>query len=149
MVYATRLELSETQIGLTFFDPLIAGRETSTNVVPNCLGSFLNQECHKRWFQWRHANRLTLHFSIKAEIVTHGLLKMCPRLEPQRHFEAACCSGIAISAVARVSCMSVCKTGPRPKPQHHFEVQALKNALSLGACRSKCARMFGGLLRVI
>ena len=61
-------------------------------------------------------------FYEKTEIVTNGLLKMCPRLEPQRHFEAACCSGIAISAVARVSCMSVCKMRPRPKPQHHFEV---------------------------
>ena len=58
----------------------------------------------------------------KSRNVPNGLLKMCPRLEPQRHFEAACCSGITISAVARVSCMSACKMRPRPKPQHHFEV---------------------------
>ena len=58
----------------------------------------------------------------KSRNVPNGLLKMCPRLEPQRHFEAACCSGIAVSAVARVSCMSVCKMRPRPKSQHHFEV---------------------------
>ena len=42
-------------------------------------------------------------FYEKTEIVTNGLLKMCPRLEPQQHFEAACCSGITILAVARVS----------------------------------------------
>ena len=76
------------------------------------------QECSKRWFRWRYVNRLTLRFSRKAEIVTNGLLKMCPRLEPQQHFEAACCSGITILAVARVSCMSVCKMRPRLEPQH-------------------------------
>ena len=37
----------------------------------------------------------------KSRNVPNGLLKMCPKLEPQRHFEAACCSGIAISAVVR------------------------------------------------
>ena len=47
------------------------------------------QECSKRWFQWRYVNRLTLHFSRRAEIVTNGLLKMCPRLEPQ-HDLAPC-----------------------------------------------------------
>ena len=62
-----------------------------------------NQECHKRWFQWRYVNRLTLHFSRKAEIVPNGLPKMCPRLEPQHHFEVACCNGIADVAMARVS----------------------------------------------
>ena len=51
----------------------------------------------------RGSDRLTLRFSRRAEIVTNGLLKMCPRLEPQQHFEAACCSGQAILAVARVS----------------------------------------------
>ena len=75
------------------------------------------QLCSKRWFQWRYVNRLTLQFSRKAEIVPNGLLKMCPRLEPQQHFEAACPSDIANLAVARVSCMSVCKMRPRPKPQ--------------------------------
>ena len=39
----------------------------------------------------------------KAEIVPNGLLKMCPRLERQQHFEAACCSGKTSSVVARVS----------------------------------------------
>ena len=61
-------------------------------------------------------------FYEKTEIVTNGLLKMCPRLEPQQHFEAACCSGITILAVARVSCMPVCKMCSRLKPQHHVEV---------------------------
>ena len=71
------------------------------------------QECSKRWFRWRHVNRLTLHFTTKAEIVTNGLLKMCPRLEPQQHFEAACCHGKASLAVARISCVSVRKMRPR------------------------------------
>ena len=66
----------------------------------------------KLWFQWRYVNRLTLRFSRKAKIITNGLLKICPRLEPQQHFEAACCSGITNLAVARVSCMSVCKMRP-------------------------------------
>ena len=78
-----------------------------------CSKTRWNQECHKRWFQWRYVNRLTLHFTRKAEIVTNGLLKMCPRLEPQQHFEAACCSGKASLVVARVSCMSVCNMCPR------------------------------------
>ena len=73
-----------------------------------------NQECHKRWLQWRYVNRLTLHFTRKSEILTNGLPKMCFRLEPQQHFEAACCNGIPTLAVAGVSCMSVCKMRPRP-----------------------------------
>ena len=39
-----------------------------------------NQECHKRWLNTRSENRLTLRFTRKAEIVTHWLLKICPRL---------------------------------------------------------------------
>ena len=63
------------------------------------------------------ALRKSLYITIleKNRNVPNGLLKMCPRLEPQRHFEAACCSGITISAVARVSCMSVCKMRPPDK----------------------------------
>ena len=103
------------------FNPVMSIR----NVTKWCLfwchfGVIRNlfQECSKRWFQWRDVNRLTLHFTSKPDIVTNGLSKMCPRLKPQRHFEAACCNGIAISAVARVSCMSVCKMRPRLEPQH-------------------------------
>ena len=39
----------------------------------------------------------------KSRNVPNGLLKMCPRLEPQRHFEAACCRGIANAAMVWVS----------------------------------------------
>ena len=56
-------------------------------------------------------------FYEKTEIVTNGLLKMCLRLEPQQHFEAACCSGITIFGMARVSWMPVCKMSPRLKPR--------------------------------
>ena len=69
----------------------------------------------------------------KSRNVPNGLLKMCPRLEPQQHFEAECCSGIANRAVARVSCMSVCKMRPRLKPQHHFEV-ACCNGIAFASC---------------
>ena len=34
-------------------------------------------------------------FYENTEIVANGLLKMCPRLEPQQHFEAACCTEYA------------------------------------------------------
>ena len=48
------------------------------------------------------ALRKSLYATIieKCGNVPNGLLKMCPRLEPQQHFEAPCCSGIAIVAVA-------------------------------------------------
>ena len=74
----------------------------------------------------------------KSRNVPHGLLKMCPRLEPQRHFEAACCSGIAISAVACVSCMSVCKMRPRPEPHHHFEVTCCNGIANVAMARVLC-----------
>ena len=65
---------------------------------------------------------LYITFHEKSRNVPNGLPKMCPRLEPQQHVDAACCSGIAFVVVARVACMSVCKMRPRQKPQHHFEV---------------------------
>ena len=92
----------------------------------------------KRRFRWRHVNRLTLHFTTKAEIVTNGVLKVCPRLEPQRYFEAECCSGKANRAVARVSCMSVCKMRPRPKPQHHFEAACCNGIANVAMAWVSC-----------
>ena len=110
---------------LAHFNQVVSIRNVAKWCLSWCrFGAIRNlyQECSKRWFQWRYVNRLTLHVSRKAEIVTNGLLKMCPRLEPQQHFEAACCSGKASLAVARVSCMSVCKMRPRFEPQHYVEV---------------------------
>ena len=63
---------------------------------------------------------------------------MCPRLEPQQYFDAECCSGIANRAVARVSCMSVCKMRPRPKPQHQFEVACCNGIANVGMDLNLC-----------
>ena len=95
-------------------------------MLPNGVYSVLKNTVEPRMFQTvvPVALRKSPYIAIleKSRNVPNGLLNMCPRLEPQRHFEAAYCSGIAVSVMARVSCMSVCKMRPRPKPQHHFEV---------------------------
>ena len=83
---------------------------------------------------------LYITFLDKTRNVPNGLLKMCPRLEPQLHCEAACCSGIAISVVAQVSYMSVCKMRPRPKPQHHFEVACCRERANAAVAQFRAYR---------
>ena len=56
-------------------------------------------------------------------------LNMCPRLEPQQHFDVACCNGITHVAVARVSCVSVCRVCPGLAPQQRFEAACCSGRL--------------------